>query len=69
MELKETRLRGETVYSGKILTVHKDTVTLPNGVEAFREVVRHSGACCVVAIDGEKNILVVRQFRDRKSVV
>lgn len=63
MELKETRLRGETVYSGKILTVHKDTVTLPNGVEAFREVVRHSGACCVVAIDGEKNILLVRQFR------
>lgn len=63
MELKETRLRGETVYSGKILKVEKDAVILPNGAEACREVVRHSGACCVVAIDDEKNIFLVRQFR------
>ena len=63
MELKETRLRGETVYSGKILTVQKDVVTLPNGAKACREVVRHNGACCVVAIDDEKNLFLVRQFR------
>ncbi len=63
VELKETRLRGETVYSGKILTVQKDVVTLPNGAKACREVVRHNGACCVVAIDDEKNLFLVRQFR------
>lgn len=63
MELKETRLRGETVYSGKILTVQEDVVSLPDGAEACREVVRHNGACCVVAIDDEKNLFLVRQFR------
>lgn len=63
VELKETRLRGETVYLGKILTVQKDVVTLPNGANACREVVRHNGACCVVAMDDEKNLFLVRQFR------
>ena len=63
VELKETRLCGETVYSGKILTVQKDVVTLPNGANACREVVRHNGACCVVAMDDEKNLFLVRQFR------
>lgn len=63
MELKEMRLRGETVYSGKILTVQEDVVTLPDGNEARREIVRHSGACCVVAIDDDRNLLLVRQFR------
>ncbi len=63
MELKEIRLRGETVYSGKILTVQEDFVGLPDGNEARREVVRHNGACCVVAIDDDKNLLLVRQFR------
>ena len=63
VELKEIRLRGETVYSGKILTVQEDFVALPDGNEARREVVRHNGACCVVAIDDDKNLLLVRQFR------
>lgn len=63
MELKETRLCGETIYSGKILAVQKDTVTLPDGAKAYREVVRHNGACCVAAMDDDKNLFLVRQFR------
>lgn len=63
MELKETRLSGETVYSGEILTVQKDIVALPNGANVCREIVRHNGACCVVAIDDQKNVFLVRQFR------
>ena len=38
MELKETKLSSETVYDGKIIKVQKDTVELPNGKEAVREV-------------------------------
>lgn len=63
VELKETRLSGETVYSGEILTVQKDIVALPNGENVCREIVRHNGACCVVAIDDQKNVFLVRQFR------
>ena len=63
MELKETKLSSETVYDGKIIKVQKDTVELPNGKEAVREVVRHSGGVCVCAVDGALNLFFVRQYR------
>ena len=63
MELKETRLSGETVFDGKIMHVRRDVVQLSDGSEAFREVVDHSGGVCVLALDDERRVLVVRQFR------
>ena len=38
------------------------TVELPNGKEAFREVVYHKGAVAVIAIDNEY-MYFVKQFR------
>ena len=63
MELKEKRLSGETVFDGKIMHVRRDIVELSDGSEAFREVVDHSGGVCVLALDDERRVLVVRQFR------
>jgi len=63
MELREKTLGSETVYDGKILHIRRDIVELPNGKESVREVVDHSGGVCVLALDGEGRVLMVRQFR------
>ena len=58
----ERKLRSQTVFEGRLVKVHHDTVELENGKEAFREVIRHPGAVAVLALDGEE-ILLVRQYR------
>ncbi len=63
MELKETRLGGETVYRGKIVNVRMDNVSLPDGREVTREVIEHPGGVAVVALTAQNEVLTVRQFR------
>ncbi|CAD2073655.1 ADP-ribose pyrophosphatase [Jeotgalicoccus coquinae] len=59
--IENTRSR-EDIYDGKIIDVKKLTVELPNGKEAYREVVYHKGAVAVIAVDGE-SMYFVKQFR------
>ena len=49
--------------TGKILHIRRDTVLLPNGREAIREVADHPGGVCVLALDQDNNALLVSQFR------
>jgi len=63
MDLTEKQLLSEPIYDGKVVHLYKDSVRLPNGNTAIREVIRHQGAVCVVALDNEYNIYVVKQFR------
>jgi ADP-ribose pyrophosphatase len=51
--------RAERVFSGKLIKV--DVESWPAGE---REVVRHPGACAVVAFTAEGEVLLVRQFRE-----
>ena len=77
MSMEEKKLRGGTVYDGKILRLEVDDVLLPDGTESKRECVRHHGGAAVFCVVDSK-ILLVRQYRylygkeiyeDRKSVV
>ena len=63
MDYTEKTLKREEQYIGKILSVHRDTVRLPDGAEAVREVVEHSGGVGVLPVDEEGNVWMVRQFR------
>ena len=63
MDMKEKRLSGDTIYDGIIVHLYKDRILLPNGKESVREVIRHQGAVCVVAIDNNNDIYLVRQYR------
>lgn len=63
MDLTEKTLSSEKIFDGKILHIRRDTALLPNGQEAVREVVDHPGGVCVVALDDENRVLLVRQFR------
>ncbi len=51
------------IFSGKIITVHNDTVMMADGTQAQREVVDHPGGVAVVGITEDNEILLVRQFR------
>ncbi len=61
--LAETVQDTETVFQGRVFSVEKLKVTLPDGRTSFREVVRHNGGAAIVAVDGEQNVYMVRQFR------
>ncbi len=61
--LNETQLDSTVLFDGKIIRVEKDTVLLEDGKQAFREVVRHPGGVCILALTDEQEVLFVRQFR------
>lgn len=63
MNLTEKTLKSETIFEGRILHVRRDTVELPDGQEAFREVVDHPGGVGILALDEAGRALLVRQFR------
>ena len=61
--LNETKLESEQIFNGKILHIERDKVQLENGSQTFREVVRHPGGVCILALTEKEEILFVRQFR------
>ena len=56
-------LSSRYIYRGHNIRLRVDDVALPSGRETVREVIEHDGAVVIVAIDEEKNVLLVRQFR------
>lgn len=61
--LTETKLTSEKIYNGCILDFYRDTVRLPNGGTAPRELTRHVGAVCIVPLLDDGRVIVERQFR------
>ncbi len=51
------------IFSGSVITVHNDDVTLCDDTKAFRECVDHPGGVGVIGITDEDEVLMVRQFR------
>ena len=69
--LAEKPLTEETMWTGKIFSVNRLHVELPDGRESVRDVVRHNGAVAVVALTDDGRICLVRQYRtafDRVTV-
>ena len=63
MELAEKTKGREYVFDGKIIKVRRDAVILPDGNDAYREVVEHRGGVCVLALTSDGCVLMVRQYR------
>ncbi len=59
----EAPLRRETVWEGRLLQVHRDEVSLPDGRPAVREYIRHPGAVVILALDDEGRVVLERQYR------
>jgi ADP-ribose pyrophosphatase len=63
MNVNEMTQSVEIIYEGKILTLKKKTVLLPNQKTAFREIIEHPGGVGIVALDKDQNVLFVEQYR------
>lgn len=63
MKLYEEQRSSRLIHQGKIINLRLDTAELEDGRMASREVVEHSGGVCVVAVNEQQELLLVRQFR------
>ncbi len=63
MNLIEKTLTRDYRFHGRIIHLRTDTVELPNGNTAGREVVEHPGGVCVAALTDNNELLFVRQYR------
>jgi ADP-ribose pyrophosphatase len=69
MDLTEKTIDTREIFSGRIIKVRVDTVSLPDGQQSTREVVEHAGAVAVIALDNDNNIIMVRQYRKPVEMV
>ena len=56
-------VRSEVVFEGRIVRVLQDVITLPNGNEALREIVRRADGACVLPVLDDGRVVLVRQYR------
>ncbi len=62
-DLREVCISREKPYEGRLLKLRKDKVNLANGRTSTREWIEHPGACAIVCVDKDDNILLERQYR------
>jgi ADP-ribose pyrophosphatase len=51
------------IHEGRVVSLREDSVTLPNGRSALREVAEHAAVVAIVPVDAEGNVILVRQYR------
>lgn len=63
MKFSEKTIKSQQIFDGKVFSVKKDIVKLVDDSEAIREVVVHNGGAGILAINEDKKVILVRQFR------
>ena len=63
MDLIEKMTSSELIFDGKVVHLYRDTVELPDGASAIREIVKHIGAVCVVPLTDDGDVILERQYR------
>ncbi len=61
-------IRTEPVFQGRTFKLRRDTVQLPDGKETTLDIVDHVGSVVMVPLDGDGNIIFVRQYRQPTGV-
>jgi 8-oxo-dGDP phosphatase len=56
-------IETDPVYTGRVVSLRRDVVRMPDGELAVREVVAHPGAVGVLAIDEDDKVVLVNQYR------
>jgi ADP-ribose pyrophosphatase len=63
MKSDAERLSSETVFKGKVFSIDRDKVRMPNGREVSVEVVRHSRSVVLVPVPEPGKVILIRQYR------
>src|SRR5262245_21136644 len=61
--LREKLISSEVIRRSRILEFRIDTVEAADGHRSTRDIAGHPGGVCVVAIDAQDRVLLVRQWR------
>ncbi len=61
--LRETLVSSEVIRRSRILEFRVDTIEAADGSRSTRDIAGHPGGVCVVAIDADDRVLLVRQWR------
>ena len=59
----ETMLESKEIFNGRVIRVTVDKVQLEDGSTSTREIVHHHGGACILPVDADGNVTMVRQFR------
>ena len=62
-KFEEKTIYSQPIYSGRVISLKVDDVTLPNGAKSKREIVNHPGAVAIIALTDDGKLLVVEQYR------
>lgn len=62
MTFEEKTISSERIYEGRIINMRRDKVTVKNGLSE-REIVEHRGGACCVALTGDNQVAMVKQYR------
>ena len=62
-DMREVQTGSEQIFHGRILDVYRDTVRLPDGKPATRELIRHNGAVAIVPLTDDGKVIIEYQFR------
>lgn len=62
-KFEEKTIDKEVLFEGKIIKLQVEKVSLPNGKTSKREIIKHPGAVCVIALTDEDKIIMVEQYR------
>jgi ADP-ribose pyrophosphatase len=53
----------KNIYSGRVVTLNLESVTLPNGSTVELEIIRHPGAAAMVPLKADGAVVLIRQYR------
>ena len=63
MNFEEKTISRKHIYQGNVITVENLKVELPDGREAFRDLVLHPGASVIVPLNENGELYIVKQYR------
>lgn len=61
--LVEQTIASEEIFNGELLHVFRDQAQLPDGSTSTREWIKHPGACAVVPVFEDGDLMMLKQFR------
>jgi len=59
-----SRINRELKYSGTMIEIYADTISVPNGNVVQWDFIKHKGAAAVVPITDDGKVVMVRQYRN-----
>ena len=54
---------AKNIYTGRVVNLNLETVTLPNGATVDLEIIHHPGAAAIVPMKDDRTVLLIRQYR------